>query len=198
MEAGTHGQGTHEANEGPHAMYERLGFIVISATMSATKSKSGEWKKRFAFPREWQQKTSKGCGSYDKGASGFAVVTGRKSGTTAIDIDDPETPHNKKLMALMANCNLVARTKRGFHFLYSYDARILQTSGDKLDTRNDGGCIFVAPSVAYDAEGRKVADYKWIRVPGPDEGLVAIPEAVIDFLRALDRRFVVAPNLAPN
>ena len=110
-------------------MYERLGFIVISATMSATKSKSGEWKKRFAFPREWQQKTSKGCGSYDKRASGFALVTGLKSGTTAIDIDDPETPHNKRLMALMGNCNLVARTKRGFHFVYGYDARILTELG---------------------------------------------------------------------
>ena len=92
-------------------MYERLGFIVISATMSATKPKSegGEWKKRFAFPRDWQHKVSR---VYDQRASGFAVVTGAKSGTTAIDIDDPETPHNKKLMALMANCNLVARTKR--------------------------------------------------------------------------------------
>ena len=168
---------------------------MISATMSATKTKNGEWKKKFAFPREWQRKESK---SYDKGASGFALVTGLKSGATAIDVDDPETAQNKKLMALMGNCNLVARTKRGFHFVYGYDARILQTSGDKLDTRNDGGCIFVAPSVAYDDEGHKVAAYEWIRVPGPDEGLAAVPEAVIEFLRALDRRFVVAPNLAPT
>ena len=123
MEEGTHE--SQQAQHSPHEMYERLGFIVISASMSATKTKNGEWKKKFAFPREWQQKTSKGCGSYDKGASGFALVTGRKSGTTAIDIDDPETPHNKKLMGLMANCNLVARTKRGFHFVYGYDARIL-------------------------------------------------------------------------
>jgi hypothetical protein len=193
-------QATHEATESVHAMYERLGFIVISATMSATKPKSegGEWKKRFAFPREWQQKASKGCGSYDKRASGFAVVTGAKSGTTAIDIDDPESPHNKKLMALMANCNLVAKTKKGFHFLYSYDARILQTAGDKLDTRNDGGCVFVAPSVAYDDEGNKVAEYKWVRVPGPGELLVPMPEAVIEFLRALDRRYVAAAPLAPT
>jgi hypothetical protein len=118
-----HGQATQEAQEA-HELYERLGFIVISAAMSATKpkSKGGEWKKRFAFPREWQQKTSK---VYDKGATGFALVTGRKSGTTAIDVDDPETAQNKKLMALMANCNLVARTKRGFHFVYGYEARIL-------------------------------------------------------------------------
>ena len=52
--------------------------------------------------------------------------------------------------------------------------------------------------MAYDDEKRKVAAYEWIRVPGPDEGLAAVPEAVIEFLRALDRRFVVAPNLAPT
>jgi hypothetical protein len=71
-------------------------------------------RSRFAFPRDWQHKSFSYAG-YDKGATGFAVVTGAKSGATAIDIDDPETPHNKKLMALMGNCNLVAKTKKGFH-----------------------------------------------------------------------------------
>jgi hypothetical protein len=192
VHATTQATGVHES---PHAMYERLGFVIVSAAMSATKSKGGEWKKRFAFPRDWQHKTSR---AYDKGATGFAVVTGSKSGATAIDIDDPETAHNKKLMALMTGCNLVAKTKKGFHYLYKYEARILQTAGDKLDTRNDGGCVFVAPSVAYDDEGNKVAEYSWVRVPGAGEHLKQMPEAVIEFLRALDRRYVAAPNLAPN
>ncbi len=74
-------QGANESPHSPHELYERLGFIVISASMSATKSKSGEWKKKFAFPREWQNKTSKGCGSYDKDLSGFAVVTGAQVGS---------------------------------------------------------------------------------------------------------------------
>ena len=154
---------------GLFALYERLGFVIVSAKMSAkkTKSKDGaiEWKKNFAFPRGWQNKESTDSGSYDKRESGFALVTGAKSGTTAIDIDDPETAQNKRLMELMRNCTLVARTKKGYHYVFRYDARILQTAGDKLDTRNDGGCIFVAPSVAYDDERRAVAEYKWTRVP---------------------------------
>ena len=191
-------------------MYERLGFVIVSARMSATKvastkvastkTKGGEWKKRFHFPRDWQKKESKGAGSYDAGASGYALVTGAKSGVTAIDVDDPEAPNNKRLMGLMADCTLVARTKRGFHYVYKYDARILQTTGDKLDTRNDGGCIFVAPSVAYDDEGRKVAEYEWLRVPQLEDGeqLVAMPEAVVEFLRALDRRYVAAAPTASS
>ena len=90
------------ADHGAHELYARLGFIIVSGKMSATKSKSGsagEWKKTFAFPRGWQNKQSAGSGSYDKRASGFALVTGAKSGVTAIDIDDPETPTNKRLMS---------------------------------------------------------------------------------------------------
>jgi hypothetical protein len=196
---GPHGPQWPNGLEGPydpHALYARLGFIIVSAKMSAAKSKSGEWKKNFAFPRGWQNKTDR---AYDTRVSGFALVTGAKSGTTAIDIDDPETAQNKRLMALMTNCTLVARTKKGYHYVYGYDARILQTTGDKLDTRNDGGCIFVAPSVAYDDERRPVADYKWIRVPRDDESLVPVPESVIEFLRAIDRvNYVSGSSTAPT
>jgi hypothetical protein len=183
-----------EAND-PHALYARLGFIIVSAKMSAVKTKTGEWRKNFAFPRGWQNKTDR---AYDKRVSGFALVTGAKSGATAIDIDDPETAQNKRLMSLMTNCTLVARTKKGYHYVFKYDARILQTAGDKLDTRNDGGCIFVAPSVAYDDERRAVAEYKWMRVPRNDESLVPVPESVIEFLRAIDRvNYVSGSSSAP-
>jgi hypothetical protein len=63
--------------------------------------------------------------------------------------------------------------------VYRYDERIQQTTGDKLDTRNDGGCIFVAPSVARDKEGCEVAGYVWIREPGPSEELAVLPDAAV-------------------
>ena len=191
---GPHGPAGTEGPHGPHGLYARLGFIIVSAKMSAAKTKTGEWKKNFAFPRGWQNKTTL---EYDKRESGFALVTGAKSGLTAIDIDDPETPTNKRLMDLMRDCTLVARTKKGFHYVYKYEARILQTAGDKLDTRNDGGCIFVAPSVAYDDEDRTVAEYKWVRVPRDDEALAPVPESVVEFLRAIDRVSYVSGSSAP-
>ena len=176
------------------ALYARLGFIIVSGKMSAAKTKNrdgaSEWKENFAFPRGWKNKDSADIGSYDKRASGFALLTGLKSGTTVIAIGDPETAQNKRLMDLMANCNLVARAKKGYHYVFRYDSRVAQTTVNKLDTRNDGGYIFVAPSVARDDQGRTVADYKWIRVPRDDEepeALVPVPESVIEFLRALDR-----------
>ena len=112
-----------------HEMYARFKFIVVSAKMSAKKNKKGEWKKHFDFPVAWQGKTSL---EDDRNASGFALLTGAKSGITAIDVDDPETPTNKRLMELMSDCNLVAKTKHGFHYVYRYDERIQQTTGDKV------------------------------------------------------------------
>ena len=173
------------------ALYARLGFIIVSGKMSAAKTKNrdgaSEWKENFAFPRGWKNKDSTDIGSYDKRASGFALLTGLKSGATVIAIGDPETAQNKRLMDLMANCNLVARAKKGYHYVFRYDSRIAQTTVNKFDTRNDGGYIFVAPSVARDDQGRTVADYKWIRLPRADESLVPVPESVIEFLRALGR-----------
>ncbi len=186
----------------PFALYARLGFIIVSGKMSAAKTKrASEWKENFAFPRGWKNKDSTDGGSYDKRASGFALLTGLKSGTTVIAIGDPETEQNKRLMDLMANCNLVARAKKGYHYVFRYDSRIAQTTVNKLDTRNDGGYIFVAPSVARDDRGRTVADYKWIRLPLDDESLVPVPESVIEFLRALGRVNYIsdpsASSLAP-
>lgn len=169
-----------------HALYARLNFIVVSAKMSAKKNTEGVWKKHFAHPPGWTEKTSR---VYDRRASGFAVVTGKASGITAIDVDDPESETNKDLMGLMSECNLVAKTKHGFHYVYRYDERIKNTTGasHKLDIRSDGGCLYVAPSVARDDTGRTVAEYEWIREPGPSDELSVLPDAVLEFLASLDR-----------
>ncbi len=76
--------------------------------MSAEKDVHGEWKKKFGFTKAWSAKTSR---DYNKRATGFALVCGPESGCTGIDIDDPETETNKRLMRLMTECTLIARTK---------------------------------------------------------------------------------------
>ncbi len=112
------------ADHNAFALYARLGFIIVSGKMSAAKTERAiEWKENFAFPRGWKNKDSADIGSYDKRASGFALLTGLKSGTTVIAIGDPETAQNKRLMDLMANCSLVARAKKGYHYVFRYDSR---------------------------------------------------------------------------
>ena len=132
----------------PHDVYERLGCVIISGHMSATQNKKGVWKKAFQFPAKWQtiQKHN-----YNKNASGFAMRTGHDVGMTAIDIDKPDLECAKALMTLMADCNMVQKTNKGYHYVYAFNASINQTTGTEetgIDTRNDGGCIFVEPSKA--------------------------------------------------
>lgn len=170
-----------------HELYERLGFVVMSGAMTAKQTKKGEWRKEFAFRKDWAKLEKH---DYNKKASGFAVLTGEKSNTTVIDIDDPESETNQQLMDLMTECNLVAQTKKGFHYYFAYDPRIKQTTGDKLDTRNDGGCIFCEPSIAKTPSGEVVASYEFIKTPFEGEELIAIPEEVIEFLTKLDGRYV--------
>jgi len=170
-----------------HDLYERLGFVVMSGAMTAKQTKKGEWRKEFAFRKDWAKLAKH---DYNKKASGFAILTGEKSNVTVIDIDDPESETNKELMDLMNQCNLVAQTKKGYHYYFTYDNRIKQTTGDKLDTRNDGGCIFCEPSIAKSPNGDVVASYEFIKQPFEGEELTAVPEDVIEFLTKIDGRYV--------
>jgi hypothetical protein len=146
-------------------------------------------KKKFAFRKGW---ASLDKHAYNKKASGFAVLTGSKSGVTAIDIDDPELEHNEKLMDLMMDCNMVQKTKKGYHYVFAYDDRIVQTTGDKLklDVRNDGGCIFAEPSMAFDEMGDIAASYEWVKRPEVGEKLTRLPDEVVEYLSTLDKRYL--------
>lgn len=172
-----------------HELYERLGFVVMSGAMTAKQNKKGEWRKEFAFRPNWAKLTKH---DYNKKATGFAILTGEKSNVTVIDIDDPDTETNQQLMDLMTECNLVAKTKKGYHYYFAYDPRIKQTTGDKLDTRNDGGCIFCEPSIAKTPDGEVVASYEFIKQPFEDEELTALPDEVVEFLTQIDGRYVGA------
>lgn len=157
---------------------EELGFVVMSGSMTAYQNKKGEWKKKFGFRPDWEQLKKS---DVRKGENALAIVCGRQSGCSVIDIDDPTSEQNLILMDLMTECNMVQQTKHGFHYVWAYDERLRNTQGDKLDIRTDGGCIFTEPSTAYDSEGRIVASYKWIKTPF-DSHLVTLPDEVVDYL----------------
>lgn len=175
--------------EDAHALYQRLGLVVMSGKMLAEKNKKGKWKKKFTFQKDWEKLEKH---NYAKDKNGYAILTGKKNNLVAIDIDDPETEVNKELMDLMTDCNLVQQTKKGFHYVYQYDERIAQTTNETLglDTRTDGGCIFAEPSECYNDESELVAHYTWIRTPEENEGLMPLPNDVVEYLTKLDRRYV--------
>jgi P4 family phage/plasmid primase-like protien len=172
-----------------HDLYSRLGKTIISGSMTYDYKSCGELKKVFGFPPAWQNKQKH---EYNRRQNGFAMLTGERHNMTAIDIDDPSLPCAIELMDLMTSCNLVARTNKGFHYVFKYTNKLHQTTGAKdilIDIRNDGGCIFVEPTFAKTKEGLVFADYEWKKTPFDDEELEEIPEEVIAYLWKLDSRY---------
>lgn len=173
-----------------YPLYERLGLIAFSLSMTAEKNKDGVWKKKPNFGK-WREITEM---SIKQGHNAVALRTGKQFNMCAIDIDDPTKPHNIKLMELMSGCNMVAQTRKGFHYVYKFHERILQTTCDELalDTRAEGGCIFCEPTKVSNDDGEVVATYKWVKKPEENEGLTDCPIEVIEYLEALDPRFIVS------
>lgn len=180
----------HEHEE----LYQRLGFVLCSGTF-APKRKGDTIDKGFRHDsRSWKDEGQRRC---LEGRNGYALLTGAVSGVTAIDVDDPDAPHNQQLMELLTvECNMIARTRKGYHYLFRYDPRIktVAKQGLALDTRNDGGLLYVAPS-HYTIPGGEDVVYEWDVTPDDEgeEGLRPLSEAVVTQLRRIHADYVIVP-----
>ena len=159
-------------------LYKRLGLSVFSLDLGFDNATG---KKKAAYPTgDWHNAPCEG------GKTGYGLMTGKEYGCTAIDIDDVTLPHNEKLYEiLMESCNFVAKTRKGFHFVFEYRASLknCQPPGYQLDIRNNGGHLYVEPST-YVANGEHVA-YKWIKTPTGNH-LNCIPSVAIELIANLD------------
>lgn len=108
-------------------------------------------------------------------SNGNFIITGRESGLTVIDIDDPKLESNKILMKMM-ECNNIVKTNKGYHYYYKYTDKLYTTTSEKLklDIRNDKGIIIIPPSFYEDEEGNQYK-YEWEKIGELQE----IPEEII-------------------
>jgi len=170
-------------------MYDARGMVYMNRRMDVALDKKGVWKKKFEFPKDWDKKTTSDTSNFN----GYAVITGKTSNITVIDIDDPELEHNAGLMMLMdEGCNMVAKTKKGFHYVFKYEESIKGKSNNELalDTRNDNNCIFCEPTRdVKNSDGDVVACYEWIRTPLDEEELCVMSPQILQYLRELDAGF---------
>jgi len=173
-------------------LYGELGFTLTSVKLEVSKNKAGEVVKGYKPVGKWKEEATRVL----KADTQYAILTGVKSGISVIDIDNPEADHNKELIDLMTECNMVAKTNHGYHYLYKYTDKLKTTTSKplELDIRNDDAIIFCSPS-RLEHEGKVLASYEWIKEP-MGEGLSEIPDEVLEYLLKLDSRFVagiVAP-----
>jgi len=175
-------------------LYSELNFNVVSGTMNYVENKNGEWKKDMRFDCLWL----KGQRTCNKERNGFALVTGKESGVTVIDIDNPERQESQTLMDLMTNCNMVARTRKGYHYAFAYCDKIKTTTSKQheIDTRNDGGCLYCEPT-RYTTNTGEIVEYKWIKTPFDmgDHDLEPLSEEALEYLQQLNPKYFKASEV---
>jgi P4 family phage/plasmid primase-like protien len=176
-------------------MYNRLEFVLCSGTFNPCMKPDGAVNKNFIHDSaSWKDSTQRRC---LKNRTGYALLTGAVSDVTAIDIDDPDAPALQSLRRLLLEeCNMIAKTRKGNHYLFMYDPRIRTVAKAKIgvDTRNDGGLLYVAPSrYRTPSPANESVEYTWDVTPEDmgEEGLRPLSDAVFDALKALDRGYIM-------
>ena len=169
------------------SLYERLNLKLLSVSLTP-EVKEGKVKKAYKPLGKWKEESERIKNL--KAGTHYALITGKRGGISVIDIDDPNTETAKELMDLMTDCNMVAKTNKGYHYCYKYTDEVKQTTSEeyKIDIRNDGGIIFCQPSQLW-YKGDCLAKYEWIKEPMEDD-IEEMPQEVLDYLKGLDQRFV--------
>lgn len=177
-------------------LYKRLEFVVCSGTFNPQRKPDGTLNKNFIHDsHSWKDGRQRKC---LEGRNGYALLTGCISNVSAIDIDEPDLPHNQQLTEMLAaECNMIAKTRKGFHYVFKYDSRI-RTVAKKtlgLDTRNDGGLLYIAPSNYKTPEGEPT-EYQWDITPDDlgETELRVLPDSVVEFLQDLHKDYILAPT----
>lgn len=163
--------------------YEKNKFTLTSGHFEPyLNEKTNQIVKNFKFnTSNWKEYPK-----FDKKASGQALLTGKISGVTAIDIDDPSLEHNKKLMEMCeSHCNLIQRTKKGYHYLFKYTDKLRTTTNEKLklDVRNDNALLYVEPS-NYTYKNNRYK-YEFITVPTENEDIKPITDEILNYYFSL-------------
>jgi hypothetical protein len=163
--------------------YEKNNFVLTSGHFEPyVNETTNKLVKNFKFNTDnWKLRPK-----FDKKANGQAILTGRKSGITAIDIDDPTLEHNKKLMQMCEKeCNLIQRTKKGYHYIFKYTDRIRTSSNDsiKIDVRNDNALLYVEPS-NYTYKNNRYK-YEFITLPTEEEDIKPITDEILNYYYSL-------------
>ncbi len=125
---------------------------------------------------------------YDAKKNGVFIKTGEPSGLVVLDLDNMENDKCKQLQVLaMQTCNLVIKTRKGYHYYFKLDTDLKQRKLMKqfdFDYLANGGIVFCPPS-QYKDEHNKQIEYKVLQTPSDDEEINSMSEALVAQLKEL-------------
>jgi hypothetical protein len=165
-----------------YTLYEKHNFILTSGTFEPYIDEKNKLVKNFKHKtHSW-----KDAPKFNKNLNGQALLTGKRSGITAIDIDDPNLEHNKILMELCGKqCNLIQRTNKGYHYIFKYTNKIRTNTNEKLkiDVRNDDALLYIEPSNYMYKNNRY--KYEFITLPTEEEDIKPITDEILTYYFSL-------------
>lgn len=146
-------------------MYDRLCFQYGSCKISWQQNKKGEYTKKPKYiitdgdnniiSSTWK----KNVYISDKKYNGLFIKTGIDSDLVVLDLDDMDHQSNIILYGkAINNCNMVVKTKKGYHLYFKYSDNFPFTHHNKehkFDILSTGSHIFAPPSYYYDHNNNK-------------------------------------------
>jgi len=148
--------------------YIKKGIIPFSVNIEQILNKDNEYKKNIEWCGSWKNsnlENPKIINSFNS----VGLITGERSGIFVLDIDDVN--EWKELLEDYEkdepNTPKVISGSGGIHYYFKYTKDISKIPsrtriiGKKIDSRNDGGCIFAPPSTYFSKKDNKNVSYKW-------------------------------------
>jgi P4 family phage/plasmid primase-like protien len=152
--------------------YNNNDLITFGLTIKH-KFKNENWKKELILPKAWNNLKLNNK-SLKSSHNGLGMLTGEINNIFVVDIDDVDDwnyllkeTNNKEPCTVKAISG-----SGGIHLYFKYDNKLKDiTSKDKaicyngkklkIDVKNNGGFIIVAPSTYYNENIKKNVEYKW-------------------------------------
>jgi len=164
-------------------------FIIEKEGSKYLKKPVGRWNKlkdgEISLQEYWQSLSIK----EELFVSGIGIITGKASGVTVLDIDDPKKFEERtglKLEELLRRSLAVKTISKGYHLYFKYDSEIKTGTYQSLgfDVRNDGALAVIPPSFCLEEPPKEVVEalglsievdgpkYEWVN----DGKITEIPE----------------------
>jgi len=168
-------------------LYDKLNFKYGSCSIKYEADKNGKYRKHPNYTVKLNGETStsweKPIYNPEKKYNGLYILTGKKSDIIVLDLDDMNKEENKKLYGeAITNCNMIVKTRKGFHLYFKYSEEFPSTIHCKkceFDLLSTGSHIYAAPTYYVDENNMKI---EYTIMAKPENELSFMSKNLIDLI----------------
>lgn len=168
-------------------LYDKLNFKYGSCSIKYEAGKNGKYRKIPNYTVKLDKKMSSSWENpiynSDSFYNGLYILTGKKSDIIVLDLDDMKKDENKKLYGeAIKNCNMVVKTRKGFHLYFKYCdefATTIHCKKKEFDILSNGSHIYASPTYYIDENNIKI---EYTLMVKPDDSLNPMSRDLINLI----------------